>query len=389
MSVEIRPFGVRCNLQCHYCYQNPQRDADNVARAYDLKKMQAAVLQEGGPFTLFGGEPLLTRAADLEELFRWGYEQFGGSGLQTNGSLITDTHIELFKRYHVRVGISLDGPGRLNDVRWAGSETRTLEATARSERAITRLCESGIRPSLIVTLHRQNAARDVLPILYDWIRSLAATGVRSIRLHLLEVENEAVRRQYGLSVEENLEAVLGFASLERELPGVRFDLFRDILRLLAGQDEHTSCVWNACDPYTTRAVRGVEGDGQRTNCGRTNKEGIDFVKAEQPGYERYLALYHTPQEHGGCQDCRFFLFCKGQCPGTAIDQDWRNRTEHCEIWKTLFARAEGDMTRRGWRPLSRHPLRKSLEGALLDGWTRGENRSIAQTLRCLTPSATL
>ncbi len=387
MSVELRPFGVRCNLQCHYCYQNPQRDADNVARSYDLKKMQAAVLQEGGPFTLFGGEPLLTRAADLEELFRWGYEQFGGSGLQTNGSLITDAHIQLFKRYHVRVGISLDGPGTLNDVRWAGSEARTLEATARSQRAIERLCESGIRPSLIVTLHRQNAARETLPILYDWIRSLAATGVRSIRLHLLEVENEAVRRQYGLSVEENLEAVLGFANLERELPGVRFDLFRDILRLLAGQDEHTSCVWNACDPYTTRAVRGVEGDGQRTNCGRTNKEGIDFVKAEQPGYERYLALYHTPQEHGGCRDCRFFLFCKGQCPGTAIDQDWRNRTEHCEIWKTLFTRAEGDMLRRGWRPLSRHPLRKSLEGALLDGWARGENPSIAQTLRRLTASA--
>ena len=122
MSVELRPFGVRCNLQCHYCYQNPQRDADNVARSYDLKKMQAAVLQEGGPFTLFGGEPLLTRAADLEELFRWGYEQFGGSGLQTNGSLITDAHIQLFKRYHVRVGISLDGPGTLNDVRWAGSK---------------------------------------------------------------------------------------------------------------------------------------------------------------------------------------------------------------------------------------------------------------------------
>jgi uncharacterized protein len=154
--------------------------------------------------------------------------------------------------------------------------------------------------------------------------------------------------------------------------------------LLAGQDEHTSCVWNACDPYTTRAVRGVEGDGQRTNCGRTNKEGIDFVKAEQPGYERYLTLYHTPQEHGGCQGCRFFLFCKGQCPGTAIDQDWRNRTEHCEIWKTLFTKAEGDMMRRGWRPLSRHPLRKSLEGALLDGWTRGVNPSIAQTLRRLT-----
>jgi uncharacterized protein len=387
MSVELRPFGVRCNLQCHYCYQNPQRDADNVARSYDVKKMQEAVLREGGPFTLFGGEPLLTRKADLEELFRWGYERFGGSGLQTNGSLITDHHLRLFKRYNVRVGISLDGPGELNDVRWAGSEARTRETTTRSQRALERLCQSGVRPSLIVTLHRQNAVRDRLPILYDWIRSLAAMGVRSIRLHLLEVESEAVRRQYGLSVEENLEALLGFASLERELPTVQFDLFRDILRMLAGLDHNTTCVWNACDPYTTRAVRGVEGDGQRTNCGRTNKEGIDFVKAAEPGYERYLALYHTPQEHGGCRDCRFFLFCKGQCPGTAIDQDWRNRTEHCEIWKTLFARAEAEMMKRGWRPLSRHPLRRSLEALFLDAWAAGENLSIAATLRQLSSRA--
>src|SRR5687767_9821594 len=116
MSVELRPFGVRCNLQCHYCYQNPQREAGNVARSYDLAKMKEAVLRQGGPFTLFGGEPLLTRRADLEELFRWGYETFGGSGLQTNGALITDEHIRLFKKYSVRVGISLDGPGELNDV---------------------------------------------------------------------------------------------------------------------------------------------------------------------------------------------------------------------------------------------------------------------------------
>ncbi len=27
MSVELRPLGVQCNIQCQYCYQNPQRDA--------------------------------------------------------------------------------------------------------------------------------------------------------------------------------------------------------------------------------------------------------------------------------------------------------------------------------------------------------------------------
>jgi uncharacterized protein len=387
VSVELRPLGVRCNIQCRYCYQNPQRDAENVTRRYDVKAMQSAVVQEGGPFTLFGGEPLMTREGDLEELFRWGFERFGGSGLQTNGSLITTDHIRMFKQFNVRVGISIDGPGELNDVRWAGSEARTRQATARSQQAIERLCLEGVWPSLIVTLHRMNATRDKLPTLYDWVRDLASIGVRSIRLHLLEVESEEVRRQYGLSPGENIDALLGFARLERELRTVQFDVFRDIRRMLAGQDQSTTCVWNACDPYTTRAVRGIEGDGQRTNCGRTNKDGIDFVKAQQPGFERYLALYHTPQEHGGCKGCRFFLFCKGQCPGTAIDSDWRNRTEHCEVWKTLFRHAEDEMIKGGWRPLSIHPLRTSIEAAFLASWTSGQNPSLAGVLRQLTTVA--
>src|SRR5215510_4821475 len=118
MTVEVRPLGVRCNIQCQYCYQNPPRDAGNVPHAYDLDRMKAAILEEGGDFSLFGGEPLLVPVIDLEALWAWGFERFGRNGVQTNGSLIRDAHIELFKRYKVHVGISIDGPGPLNDTRW-------------------------------------------------------------------------------------------------------------------------------------------------------------------------------------------------------------------------------------------------------------------------------
>ena len=40
--------------------------------------------------------------------------------------------------------------------------------------------------------------------------------------------------------------------------------------------------------------------------------------------------------------CRFFAFCKGHCPGTAIHGDWRNRTVHCRFWYALFERIERD-----------------------------------------------
>ena len=52
MTVELRPLGVNCNLQCQYCYQHPQRDAGNVSKRYDMERMKAGILAEGGAVQL-------------------------------------------------------------------------------------------------------------------------------------------------------------------------------------------------------------------------------------------------------------------------------------------------------------------------------------------------
>ncbi len=150
-------------------------------------------------------------------------------------------------------------------------------------------------------------------------------------------------------------------------------MFSDIRKMLLGQDHDTTCVWNACDPYTTRAVQGVEGHGQRSNCGRTNKDGIDFVKADREGFERYLALYHAPQAHGGCHDCRFFLMCKGQCPGGSINGDWRNRSSKCSLWMALFERFEAELVAEGQVPLSLSANRPAMEAYAVERWSSGRN----------------
>lgn len=379
MSVEIRPLGVNCNIACQYCYQNPQRDAGNVTKHYDLDAIFSALEAEGGDFFLFGGEPLLVPIPDLERLWAYGFEKFGRNGVQTNGTILEDEHIRLFKKYNVVVGVSMDGPGTLNDVRWAGSLEKTRLMTERSERNIQRLLEAGISPSLIITLHRGNATPDKLPVMHDWLLQMDRDGVPGARLHILEVENDQIRDRYALSAVENIQALLSFAQLEPRLKHLQLDVFSDMEGLLKASDQQVSCVWRACDPYTTEAVRGIEGKGQRSNCGRTNKDGIDYVKSDAVGYERYLALYHTPQQYGGCKGCRFFTMCKGQCPGTAIDGDWRNRTEHCEVWKSLFEHLERRLLDQGLRPVSRDPNLVYLEKEMLAAWEKGHNPSI-QTL---------
>jgi uncharacterized protein len=350
------------------------RDAGNVGnkRPYDMDKMLQALEQEGSEFTVFGGEPLLVPLEDLERIWAWGYQRFKKNGTQTNGVLITPAHVEAFKKYNVHVGFSLDGPDELNDSRWAGTIERTREATVKSHANLKACVEAGVGTSVIITLYKGNASAEHLPRLKTWIQELDAMGSRGVRIHLLEIDHPLVRKKMQLSTAETISALDELVVLERTLPHVRLDILTDMRKLLDADDEDVTCIWNPCDPYTTDAVRGIDGQGNRSNCGRTNKDGIPRLKAERHGYERQVILHATPHKDGGCQGCRFFLACKGQCPGTAIDGDWRNRSEQCPIWFALFEKLEAEFVAAGKTPLSLSADRPALEVAMVGAWAQGE-----------------
>lgn len=378
MTTELLPLDFLCNLGCTYCYQNPLRDAGNTGgkKPYDFEKMFSALEREGGHFTVFGGEPLLVPIDDLEKIFAWGYERYKQNSIQTNGVLLTPAHIDLFKKYNVSVGFSIDGPDELNDSRWAGSAEKTRDATDKSHASLRAVLEAGISCSVIVTLYKGNGSPERLARLLTWFEQLDRLGMKHARIHLLEVDHGVVREKMQLSVEDTIAAVRAIAAHEQKLKALRFDIFRDMRNLLAAEDDDVTCIWNPCDPYTTDAVHGIDGQGNRTNCGRTYKDGIPQLKAVQTGYERQVILYHTPQSFGGCQGCRFFAMCKGQCPGTAIDGDWRNRSEHCPIWFALFEQLEAEMVAAGQVPLSLADDRVVVENALVQTWANGGRMSI-------------
>ncbi len=373
MTTELTPLGMLCNLGCTYCYQTPMRDAGNIGNKvpYDMEKMFAALEKSGSDFLVFGGEPLLVPLDDLRKIFAWGFERYKKNGIQTNGVLITPEHLEVFKQYNVHVGFSLDGPGALNDSRWAGTLERTREATEKSHANLRACIDQGVQTSMIITLYKGNATAERLPCLKEWIWELDTLGMRSMRVHMLEVDHPLVREKMQLSTEDTITAVLELVELERHLKNLRLDILNDVRALLRAQDESVTCIWNPCDPYTTEAVQGIDGQGNRSNCGRTNKDGIPRLKADMTSFVRQVGLYHTPQEYGGCQGCRFFLMCKGQCPGTAIDGDWRNRSEQCPIWFALFEEMERQLVKAGEAPLSLAPDRPALEAAMVQLWDQG------------------
>ncbi|MFI1563877.1 FxsB family cyclophane-forming radical SAM/SPASM peptide maturase [Streptomyces sp. NPDC020490] len=122
----------RCNIDCDYCFVFNSRDqaARRLPARMDLAVARAAARRIGEHaaahdlrtihVVLHGGEPLLVgvaHMADLLDAVRGGVP--AGTRilfeLQTNGTLLSEAWLDLFERYEVVVGVSLDGPPRAND----------------------------------------------------------------------------------------------------------------------------------------------------------------------------------------------------------------------------------------------------------------------------------
>lgn len=125
--VVVLKVSAECNLRCTYCYEyagstgrvvsrGTKRMARGVAAALLTRICEHQQQHASDTFELafHGGEPLLWGLGNIE----WFLETAGGMGLknvsfsvQTNGVVLTPRHLDVFRRYGVRVGISSDGPG--------------------------------------------------------------------------------------------------------------------------------------------------------------------------------------------------------------------------------------------------------------------------------------
>ena len=68
MTVEIRPYGDKCNLRCRYCYENPLRDHNLPKGKPDYAKIKTELEKYNTDFTIFGGDPLVIPIEELEDL---------------------------------------------------------------------------------------------------------------------------------------------------------------------------------------------------------------------------------------------------------------------------------------------------------------------------------
>ena len=121
LVVQPTPF---CNIDCRYCYL-PDRNSKAVVAPETLSNLFSQVFASGWvrdclSVVWHAGEPLVLPIEFYRNAFRAieglkPAELTVAHSFQTNGTLIDEAWCDFFAEHHVNIGISIDGPKRLND----------------------------------------------------------------------------------------------------------------------------------------------------------------------------------------------------------------------------------------------------------------------------------
>ena len=323
MPLLLKPT-LACNMNCQYCYENKFRQETHPKVEYDLDATLDAINKapEKKEIVLHGGEPLILPKRDVERILSAIYKKTGRSALQTNGSLIDSEYMGMFEKYKTSVGLSLDGTGKLNRYRADGKTTSKLFSS------LLEMKSRKIKLSVIAVISKANAETDELLDKFEqFIATLSELKITG-RIHPCFPDYEC-----GLDEGRLIEVYKRLAWFITS-HGWRWSPFTDMWNSLRG-DIHVVCVFKECDIFHTVSAEVVLDDGSVSNCMRVSSKGL---------YLRYPAEYKTrgdilsqvEQADGGCKDCEFWENCTGGCPSQAIDNDWRNRTVLCSMYKEVF-----------------------------------------------------
>ncbi len=336
--LSVKVTNALCNMQCTYCYEHIYRSKINQ-RAFDLEAIKRQIGNENDAPYLHGGEALLAPIQVLEELFAISYQKTGYSSIQTNGTLITDKHIELFKKYNTQVGISIDGPGDL------GKYRRTIDGQPTADMVMDNirwLRKEGVHVGIICVLTKANALPEQRERFKDWVRELKALGVTG-RMNPAEIDYPSLQK-IALTPEELEDFYRDMTRFVLTEIGGDWLPYRDAVDSLLGLNQGT-CVFGECDYYYASAERVILSDGTTASCMKTAKTGHVYPRYQNAGQRgfakiRYEVLPKIEQESGGCQGCRYWRNCTGGCPAEGIDGDWRNKTRFCKAYCALFEETE-------------------------------------------------
>ncbi len=326
-----------CNLACPYCYvrKRPRAMSWETARraVHDLAAYARRYGFQGLKLKYAGGEPTLTWDL-LQRLHPEARRVAENAGLQfravllTNATRLTAEQAQWLHQQRIKVAISLDGVGDIHDrARPAVDGQSAFQRLAHTVDHI--LLPTGIRPSVTITLTRQNAP--YLAQTLQWV--LERDLPFSINFYR---QPWNLRPPEDLALEE--ETIIqgmraAFQVLERYLPTWPF---------LDGLMDRGSGLPHQHPCGVGQAYLVVTPQGQVAPCHMRLEETLGPVGELTPEKLAHGPIQNLPMDaRPDCASCPFRYLCAGGCPLETYRATgrWDARNPNCAIYRALYPEA--------------------------------------------------
>ncbi len=332
-----------CNLDCDYCFyrsssskslNHHQNMSFEVAKKalIDFKKIVENNVKDSNYWqqvTFYGGEPLLNKNMLCQAIpfVRENFDANTALVINTNGVLIDDNDIKLFKDNNVEVQISLDGDKKPHDLhRKTQNGEPTYDIVISN---IKKLLENGVKVLPMITATNDNIDNFSEKI-YSIVKEL---GINEYAVNILITNSFAVNDNYTEKLaNEMLSAYQKFGNVASDYA------FVELYNRLLGVDKTLSK--NSCG--SSRKIT-VFPDGKVYACQALEKVQQNYMSTlsddylKNPNWECWRSRSRFDNEE--CLICPSIISCGGGCATGSYNLNksiYDIDKNNCEYTKKLF-----------------------------------------------------
>jgi uncharacterized protein len=353
LMIQPTPF---CNIACSYCYL-PHRDQKarfnlDLIEPLFSKLIDCGLLGRQLSVLWHAGEPLVVPL----DFYRSAFERIFAvtakrshvtQVIQTNAMLLNQAYCDLIKRFHVRIGVSIDGPEFIHD---RHRVSRSGKGTFRQVMAGVDLLRKNRIPFDVIAVLTA-ASLDYPHEIYDFFRTLE---VRELGFNFDELEGTNTQTSFAPREVEQKYVSFFVALLGRMLHDnarMRIRELSGALGAVSGTLFDLPSISTEANPfgilsvdvdgnlatYSPELLDLADADGNRFTIGSI--ADIDFGKVFSD--PTFIRMNHAIQ--AGVQKCRetcgYFGLCGGGAPSNKLAENGRfdsTETLYCRYKKQLL-----------------------------------------------------